>query len=98
MKIATPQSALPRENREFRYDVNALSVAGIRDAPAISSQYGRDLPVPLMMREAMHRVYAVTANLETFCRQRSLKSRKRAVAVGIYTKTERVDSLCPRDS
>jgi len=92
VKITAPQSALPRENREFRYDVNALSVAGIRDAPAIGSQYGRDLPAPLGKREAMHRVYAVTANLETFCRQRSLKSRKRAVAGAINPKTERMTS------
>jgi len=40
----------------------------------------------------MHRVYAVTANLETFCRQRSLKSRKRAVAGAINPKTERMTS------
>jgi len=92
VKITAPQSALPRENREFRYDVNALSVAGITDAPAISSQYGRDLPAPLVMREGMHRVYAVTANLETFCRQRSLNSCKRAVAGAINPKTERMTS------
>jgi hypothetical protein len=61
-------------------------VAGITDAPAISSQYGRDLPAPLVTREAMHRVYAVTADLETFCRQRSGKSRQWAVAGAINPK------------
>jgi len=45
------------------------------------------------MREGMHRVYAVTANLETFCRQRSLKSRQWAVPGAINPKNGMDDFL-----
>ena len=47
--MTAPRSALPRPaNREFKYEVSALSSAGTREAAAISSQKGRALGIGSM--------------------------------------------------